>query len=53
VQLASLRLENITLVWWEIKLQDICKCGNLLSSWSKFKSVIRKQFYPLGFYIKK
>jgi hypothetical protein len=49
VQLASLRLEGTTLVWWERKLQDISKCGNLLSSWSEFKSAIRKQFYPLGY----
>jgi hypothetical protein len=49
VKLASLRLEGTTLVWWESKLQDRSKCGNLLSSWSKFKSVIRKQFYPLGY----
>jgi hypothetical protein len=48
-QLDSLRLEGIALVWWERKLQDISKCGNLISSWSKFKSTIRKQFYPLGY----
>ena len=34
VQLASLQLEGTTLVWWEIKLQDKSKCGNILSSWS-------------------
>ena len=33
VQLASLWLDGTTLVWWERKLQDISKCGNLLSSW--------------------
>jgi hypothetical protein len=33
----------------ERKVQDMSKCGNLLSSWSKFKSEIRKQFYPLGY----
>jgi hypothetical protein len=49
VQLASLRLEGTALVWWERKLHDISKCGNLLSSWSKFKKEIRKQFYPLGY----
>ena len=49
VQLTSLRLEGTTLVWWERKLQDISKCGNLLSLWSEFKSEIRKQFYPLGY----
>jgi hypothetical protein len=49
VQLASLRLEGITLVWWERNLWDIIKCGNILSLWSKFKSEIMKQFYPLGY----
>jgi hypothetical protein len=49
VQLPSLRLEGTTLVCCERKLQDISKCGNLLCSWSKFKSTIKKQFYPLGY----
>jgi hypothetical protein len=49
VQLDSLQLECITLVWWERKLHDISKCGNLLSLWLKFKSAMRKQFYPLGY----
>jgi hypothetical protein len=47
VKLASLRLEGTALVWWESKLQDRSKCDNILSSWSEFKSTIRKQFYPL------
>jgi hypothetical protein len=49
VKLASLQLEGTALVWWERKLEEISKCGNLLSSWSEFKSVIRNQFYPLGY----
>jgi hypothetical protein len=49
VQLTSLWLEGIVLVWWESKLQDKSKCGNLISSWSKFKSEIRKSFYPLWY----
>jgi hypothetical protein len=49
VQLASLRLEGTALVWWESKLQDKSKCGKLLSSWSDFKTEIRKQFFPLGY----
>jgi hypothetical protein len=32
VQLASLQLEGTTLIWWERKLRDKIKCGNLLSS---------------------
>jgi hypothetical protein len=49
VKLDYLRLEGTALVWWERKNQDKSKCGNLLSSWSEFKSMIRKQFYPLGY----
>ena len=49
MQLDSLWLEGTTFVWWESKIQDRSKCGNLLSSWSEFKSTIRKQFYPLGY----
>jgi hypothetical protein len=49
VQLASLQLEGTALVWWERKIQDVSKCGNLLSSWLEFKSVIRNQFYPLDY----
>jgi hypothetical protein len=49
VQLASLRLEGTTLVWWESKLQEESKWGKLISSWSEFKSTIRKQFYPLWY----
>jgi hypothetical protein len=49
VQLDSLRFEGTALIWWERKLQDISKCVNLLSSWSEFKSMTRKQFYPLGY----
>jgi hypothetical protein len=47
VQWASLRLEGVALVWWERKLRDRSKCGNLISSWLEFKLEIRKQFYPL------
>jgi hypothetical protein len=38
VQLTSVWLEGTALVWWESKLQDKSKYGNLLSSWSEFKS---------------
>jgi hypothetical protein len=49
VQLDSLQLEGTALVWWERKLHDKSKCGNILSSWLEFKSKIRKQLYPLGY----
>jgi hypothetical protein len=49
VQLDSLWLEGTALVWWESKIQDRSKCGNILSSWSEFKSMIRNKFYPLGY----
>jgi hypothetical protein len=49
VQLTSLQLEGTALVWWESKLQDKSKCGKILFSWLKFKSEIKKQFYPLRY----
>jgi hypothetical protein len=49
VQLTSLWLEGTAIVWWERKLMDRSKCGKILSSWSEFKSAIRKQIYPLGY----
>jgi len=49
VKLASLQLESITLVWWENKLQEKNKCGNILYSRLEFKSTIRKKFHPLGY----
>jgi hypothetical protein len=49
VQLYSLRLEGTALVWWERKLQEKGKCGNLHSSWSEFKPTTGNQFYQLGY----
>lgn len=50
IQLASLRLESATLIWWEAKTQEemkkICK---VLSSWNNFVVAIRRQFYPLAY----
>jgi len=43
IQLASLRLRGITLVWWEGRTQaDLKKRGKILSVWSEFVSVIKK-----------
>jgi hypothetical protein len=49
VQLDSLQLEDTALVWWESKLHDRSKCGNIFSSWLEFKLAIRKKFYPLRY----
>jgi hypothetical protein len=49
LQLTSLQLEGTALVWWERNIRDRSKSGNILSSWLELKSVIRKQFYPLGY----
>lgn len=50
MQLESLHLSGTALVWWERKLQKGSNHnGKLLSSWSKFTSALRKQFYPLGY----
>jgi hypothetical protein len=42
VQLDSLRLEGTALIWLETKIQDKSKCDNIISSWSEFKTTIRK-----------
>jgi hypothetical protein len=50
IQLASLRLEGATLIWWEAKTQeDMKKHGKVLSSWNDFVVAIRRQFYPLAY----
>ena len=45
IQLASLRLEGATLVWWEAKTQDeIKKQGKISISWSNVIVAIKIQF---------
>jgi hypothetical protein len=49
IQLASLRLDGSTLIWWESKTQEeIKKNGNFFLSWNDFIMAIKKQFYPLA-----
>ena len=49
IQLASLRFEGATLIWWEAKNQEdtLKKHGKVLSSWNDFFVAIRRQFYPI------
>jgi hypothetical protein len=50
IQLASLRLDSATLIWWESKTQeDMKKHGKILISWNDFIIAIKKQFYPLAY----
>jgi hypothetical protein len=50
IQLASLRLESATLIWWEEKTQeDMKKHGKVLSSWNDFIVAIKRKFYPLAY----
>jgi len=50
IQLASLRVEGTTLVWWESKAQEeIKKRGKISISWSDFIAEIKIQFYPLTY----
>ena len=50
IQLASLCLGGIALVWWEGRTQtDMKKHGKILSVWSEFVSAIKKQFYSLAY----
>ena len=50
IQLASLRLDGSTLIWWESKTQEeMKKNGNFFLSWNDFIIEIKKQFYPLAY----
>lgn len=50
IQIASLRLESATLIWWEAKTQeDIKKRGKIITSWNDFLDAFRRQFYPLEY----
>ena len=45
IQLASLRMEGVALVWWEAKTKDeIKKHGKITLSWAEFISAIKQQF---------
>ena len=49
IQLATLRMSGMALTWWESKIQqDLRKNGKIISVWSEFIEVLRKQLYPLG-----
>eukprot|EP00253_Pinus_taeda_P025207 PITA_25207 len=50
IQLASLHLGGIALVWWEGRTQaDMKRHGKAISVWSEFVSTIKNQFYPLAY----
>jgi len=53
IQLASLRMEGETLVWWESKTQEeIKKHGKISIIWNDFIAAIKRQFYPLAYMLK-
>ena len=50
IQLDSLRLDRIALIWWERKSQeDLATKGKIISPWYEFTSTLKKKFYPLGY----
>jgi hypothetical protein len=50
IKLASPRLADTTLIWWQSKLQHgTQQVGNVFPSWKDFVFALRKQFYPLGY----
>ena len=50
IQLASLRLGGIALIWWEGRTQaDLKKHGKILFVWSEFVFAIKKKIYPLAY----
>ena len=49
IQLASLRMEGATLVWWEAKTkEEIKKHGKIILSWTDFITTIKQLFYRLA-----
>ena len=49
IQLASLRMEDAALVWWEAKTkEEIKKHGKIILSWSDFITTIKQQLNPLA-----
>jgi len=50
VQLVTLWLGGITLIWWDSKVQEDLrmKC-KMTSSWHDFTATLKKQFYLLGY----
>ena len=42
IQVASLRLRQTALVWWEGRTQADLKHGKILSTWNEFVSAIKK-----------
>jgi hypothetical protein len=50
IQLASLRLDGSTLIWWESKAQEeMKKHGKIFLSWNDFIIAIKFFFYPLAY----
>lgn len=50
IQIASLRMEGATLVWWESKTQEeIKKHGKISICWSGFIVAIKRQLYTLSY----
>ena len=50
IQLASLRLESVALIWCESKTQeDMKKHGKVLTYWNDFFAALRRLFYPLAY----
>jgi hypothetical protein len=49
IQLASLRLDSATLIWWEAKTQeDMKKHGKVLSSWNDFIVALKRTILSIS-----
>jgi len=54
IPFAGLKMSGHALVWWESYVETY-RDEHLyeISSWNKFKDLLRDQFYPLGYHNKK
>jgi hypothetical protein len=50
ISFAILKLEGHDLTWWESHTKTLRLGGNLpVTRWEEFKTLIKSQFYPIGY----
>jgi hypothetical protein len=50
ISFSRLKLEGHALTWWEIHMETLRLEGDpLVTKWEDFKTLIKSQFYPIGY----